>query len=193
MRLGQFSSRGVVTVRDDAPAWEAAETMHGRAVGCLVVVDAAGQALGILTDRDLTLRVVAAGGSVGDLSVGALMSSPLHALSPEDDLERAVRLMRAAGVRRLPLLVDGAPIGLVSLGDLLEVLARDLLDLGEESLAAREQALREARAKGPLGEIQELAHQAHERLGRAKYLAQEAVMDELDSIRDGLRKALERL
>lgn len=191
MRLGDLGARGVVTIRDTAELWEAAEAMHEHAVGCLVVVGPAGTAVGVLTDRDLALRVVAAGGARAGARVGEVMTSPVRGLAPTDGLEEAVALLRAAGVRRVPLLEAGVPVGLVSLGDVLEALARALLDLGEESLSAREQALREARERGPLHEIGELARAAHERLGHAKYRAQEALADELDSIRERLRRALE--
>lgn len=191
MRLRELGARGVVTVDAAAEPWEAAQKMGEQAVGCLVVVAAGGVAVGVLTDRDLVLRVVAAGGMRPGACVGDLMTSPVRGLAPDDGLEDAVALMRSAGVRRVPLLEQGVPVGLVSLGDVLEALARGLLDLGEEALSARESALRAARDQGPLGEIQELARAAHERLGHAKYRVQEALAEELDTIRERLRRALE--
>ncbi len=191
MQLRELGTRGVVTIDSAAELWEAAEAMHAQAVGCLVVVGAGGAAVGVLTDRDLALRVVAAGGPRAEARVAEVMSSPVRGLAPTDGIEDAVALMRSAGVRRVPLLEEGVPVGMVSLGDVLEALARGLLELGEESLAAREQALAAARERGPLGEIQELARTAHERLGQAKYRMQEALADELDSIRERLRRVLE--
>lgn len=193
MHLGEVATQPVATIPADARPWEAAERMRLEAVGSLVVVDADGRAVGMLTDRDLALRVVAMGTVREEARVADLMSAPLLALDPGQDLEAAARLMRARGVRRIPLLEEGRPVGLVSLDDLLRTLARELLDLGEEALSARTHALSEARGKGPLQEIQDLARQAHARLGRAKYMAQEALMDELDGVRERLRRALEGL
>jgi CBS domain-containing protein len=193
VRLADVATLEVETIPVDAQPWQAAERMHAAAVGSLVVIDGDGRAVGILTDRDLALRVAAVGGLREDARVADVMSAPLQTLGPDDDVELAVKLMRGQGLRRIPLLDRGRVVGLVSMDDLVRSLARELLNLGEEALSARKHSLRDARGKGPLHEIQELASQAHERLGRAKYMAQEAFMDEVDGVKERLRRALERL
>lgn len=193
MRLVDVATLETVTIAASAAPWEAAELMHSSAVGALVVVDDAGSAVGMLTDRDLALRVVAVGGVREDARVADLMSAPLQTLASTESVVVAVKLMRSQGVRRVPLVDDGRLAGVVTMDDLLTALARELVNLGEEALSARKHALREAHEAGPLHEIQELASQTHARLGRAKYMVQEAFMDELDSVRDRLRRALESL
>ena len=105
------------TVDADAPVVEAAETMRDADVGDVIVLSG-GAACGILTDRDITVRVVAAGLDPEETRAGDVCSKDVASLLPDDDAETAIRLMREHAVRRLPVTVDGQPIGIVSLGDL---------------------------------------------------------------------------
>ncbi|MFJ7136728.1 CBS domain-containing protein [Streptomyces fungicidicus] len=100
---------GVVAVRPDASVVEAAQLMRTQNIGDVVVAD--GQRIvGVLTDRDITVRAV------------AVAADPLT-LAPDDPVSSAVALMREHAIRRIPVVEGGLPVGLVSLGDLAE--ARD--------------------------------------------------------------------
>lgn len=113
---------GVVAVRPDASVVEAARLMRAQNIGDVVVAD--GQhVVGVLTDRDITVRAVAEGADPFDVSVRAVCTSGPLTLTPDDPVSAAVALMREHAVRRLPVVEDGLPVGLVSLGDLAE--ARD--------------------------------------------------------------------
>jgi CBS domain-containing protein len=99
---------------------EAARTMRDGGIGDVIVLDSreSGKTRGIVTDRDIAIRGVAAGHDPNDVTLGDICSSDLVTLSPNDPVDRAVDLMRTRAIRRLPVVEDGRPVGIVSLGDL---------------------------------------------------------------------------
>ncbi|PIM69191.1 oxidoreductase [Streptomyces sp. JV178] len=108
---------GVVAVRPDASLVEAAQLMRAQDVGdVLVTVDE--QLVGVLTDRDITLRAVADGVDPLTVSAQAVCTPNPVVIGPDDAVSTAVALMRDHAIRRLPVLADGHPVGMVSLGDL---------------------------------------------------------------------------
>ena len=113
---------GVVAVRPDSSLVEAAQLMRTQNIGDVVVAD--GQdVVGVLTDRDITVRAVADGTDPMAVSVRTVCTPDPLTVSPGDPVADAVTLMREHAVRRLPVVEDGLPVGMVSLGDLAE--ARD--------------------------------------------------------------------
>ncbi|MEV8100697.1 CBS domain-containing protein [Kitasatospora sp. NPDC085879] len=128
MRVSDLMISPPVTVAPDSTAAEAARLMDGQAIGCVLVADSRAL-LGVLTDRDLVVRVLA-GGADPHTSVARLMSAPALTVDADDDLAAAYRTFRRTGVRRLPVLRDGTPVGVITVDDLfLDVLQRfaDLL------------------------------------------------------------------
>ena len=97
---------------------EAAETMRAHDIGNVVVVDDNGKLSGILTDRDIVVRVVAEGRDPRATRVGDIASRELTAVSPDDPVDRAVQLMRDRAIRRLPAVEKDKVVGIVSIGDL---------------------------------------------------------------------------
>jgi len=77
-----------------------------------------GQLAGIVTDRDIAIRLAAAGLDASTTRVGEICTRDLRTVAPDDDVNRAVELMREQAVRRLPVVDNGSPVGVVSLGDL---------------------------------------------------------------------------
>lgn len=113
---------GVVAVRPDASLVEAAQLMRAQDIGDVVVAD--GQdVVGVLTDRDITVRAVAEGLDPLTVSAGTVCTPDPVVAAPNDPVSAAIALMRARAVRRLPVIENGLPVGMVSLGDLAE--ARD--------------------------------------------------------------------
>ena len=107
------------TVGPDVTLVEAAKRMaDGDFGGVLVTEPGSGTLVGIMTDRDIAIRAVAAGRNPRTTTVRSILSGNLETLSPDDTIEVATARMRAANVRRLPVLENGRPIGIVSLGDL---------------------------------------------------------------------------
>ena len=105
------------TVEPDQPVAEAARSMREGDVGALVVVQE-GRATGIVTDRDIVLRAVADDKDPGALRVADVASVATVTVTPDQPATEAVRLMREHDVRRLVVVQDGRPAGIVSLGDL---------------------------------------------------------------------------
>ena len=118
-------TREVVTISPDASCREIAEKMKSQGVGS-VIVTKDGKPVGIVTDRDLLCRVVAVNRGTSSLVARDVMSQPLVSVSPEDPLERVVKEMESAGIRRVPVVTDGELVGIMSLDDLLAVLSEEL-------------------------------------------------------------------
>jgi CBS domain-containing protein len=96
---------------------EAASVMRDKDIGAVLVME--GETLrGLVTDRDIVVRSVAGGEDVGSTPVQAVCSEHLITVSPDDPQGRAVAFMRQEAVRRLPVVDEGRPVGIVALGDL---------------------------------------------------------------------------
>ena len=107
------------TVTPETTLDEAARRMRDGDIGDVLVTDETGGELqGIVTDRDITIRAVAAGSDPSTTTVASVLSSDLQSVAPSDAIQIAAARMRSANVRRLPVLEAGRPVGIVSLGDL---------------------------------------------------------------------------
>ena len=106
------------TLPESTTVREAAEAMRANDIGDVVVVDDNGKLSGILTDRDIVVRVAAEGRDPRATRIGDIASRDLTAVSPDDPVDRAVQLMRDKAIRRLPAVDKGKPVGIVSIGDL---------------------------------------------------------------------------
>ncbi len=131
--LRDVMHRDPMIVEHDTRAVDAARTMQNRDIGD-VLVRTAGGGYGILTDRDLVVRLVANERDPAATTAGQLCSSPAIALDAGDTVGRAVLVMRQRAVRRLPVMDNGSPVGIVTLGDLAMEREPDSL-LGDISAA----------------------------------------------------------
>ncbi|MGW4562965.1 CBS domain-containing protein [Streptomyces sp. NPDC004561] len=105
-----------VAVAPETPVCEVAARMRDEDIGAVLVCS--GERLrGLVTDRDLTVRILADGGDVTARTVAEACSSELVTVAPDDDVDRAVQLMRGKALRRLPVVDDGRVVGIVALGD----------------------------------------------------------------------------
>jgi CBS domain-containing protein len=97
---------------------EAAQMMQQHNVGA-IILEEGGRICGIVTDRDLVVRGLAAGHDPHSTTLAELCTQQLITLSPNDNLERAIELMRNAAIRRVPVVeAQGQAVGILSLGDL---------------------------------------------------------------------------
>jgi len=133
MSLRDLCNRNVITVLESTPVLEAAGRMRANHVGDLVVVARkAGRTVpvGIVTDRDLAVGVLAKKVSPEHLTAGDIMSLDLVTISEEAGVFDAVRAMKRSGVRRLPV-VDprGGLVGILTADDLLDLLGQELAAL----------------------------------------------------------------
>ena len=135
MNTGQLCNRNPITVRKSDELVKAAQLMREKHIGYLVVVepDVADQSLrpvGVLTDRDIVISVVARETDPRALRVGDVMTAHPVTIDATEPVEKALREMRRTGVRRLPVVArHGELIGVLSLDDVLEVLAGELQNL----------------------------------------------------------------
>jgi len=103
---------------DTSTVGEAARCMCEADIGDVIVTNQEGRICGIVTDRDIVVRVVAQGLDCSATKLGEICSKELTTLSPDDSIDDAVYLMREKAVRRLPVVEQGCPVGIVSIGDL---------------------------------------------------------------------------
>lgn len=148
MPIGEICNREVVVSFATESAVEAAKLMRQYHVGDLVIVEEGNGKrvpVGIVTDRDLVVEVMAKEVDPAQFTVADLMSRELLTAREEDGIFETIQRMRIHGVRRLPV-VDktGALIGIVSIDDLFSLLAEEMTELTR--LTSREQAV-EAQAR----------------------------------------------
>jgi CBS domain-containing protein len=122
-QIKDVMTKPVQTVRRDATLRAVAHAMKEHRIGAVLVLQADGSLLGLVTDRDLVMRGMASDRDIDRTQVAEICSTPPVKLDPTATVDDAVRLMRERAVRRIPVVADGKPIGIVSIGDLAR--ARD--------------------------------------------------------------------
>jgi CBS domain-containing protein len=146
MSIGQFCNRDVVIVHKEENVLEAARLMRNYHVGDVIVViddDDRKVPVGIVTDRDIVIELVAEEVNPDSVNVGDVMSDALLTVGEEDELLDTIEQMRQKGVRRAPVVDnEGGLIGILTLDDILDVMAEALNDLvlltGREQRRERE-------------------------------------------------------
>lgn len=118
MTVRELMTAGVVAVTPEETAAAAARLMSRHNVGSLPVCLESEQPVGIVTDRDIVLRCVAAGKDPAQTKVQQIMTDRIVTVSPEDSEQSAGDVMSREQIRRVPVASDGKLIGMLSLGDL---------------------------------------------------------------------------
>ena len=135
MNVGEICSRTVVVAERSTPVQRAAKLMRDHHIGALVVTEGSAEArrpVGIVTDRDLVVQVVAADVDYHALTVGDVMSERPATLKESAGVFETITQMRAGGVRRL-VVVDAREqlLGIVAMDDLIPLLAEELSALAQ--------------------------------------------------------------
>jgi CBS domain-containing protein len=129
MSLERICSKSVVTISPDATVAEAAKLMQSKHIGCLVVIDES-RPIGIVTDRDIVLKVVAGEKKPAETAVKKVMTTNPTMVNVNYDLLDAVRLMHNRGVRRLPIVDEHRRLlGIITMDDLLTVFSTEVANL----------------------------------------------------------------
>lgn len=135
MAIGEVCVRQVVYASPDTRVVEAARLMREHHVGNLLVAEESlGRRVpvGIVTDRDIVLEVLAADLDPHRLTVGDIMSTELVTVPETEGIFQTIQLMRAKGVRRVPVVdANGGLVGIAAVDDLLELLAEELTELAK--------------------------------------------------------------
>jgi CBS domain-containing protein len=132
MKTGEVCNRTVVVVGRETLLSEAAKLMREHHVGSLVVArnTYGRKPVGIVTDRDMVVEVLAADVDYRTVTVGEIMGDKLVIAKEEDDSLDTLKRMRASGVRRIPVVTEkGDLAGIVTVDDLLEIVAEELEDI----------------------------------------------------------------
>jgi CBS domain-containing protein len=144
MSVGRICVRSVDSAEMSETAILAARRMRDRNVGSLVVVDRERHPLGLITDRDLAVRVLAEGRDATQTLISEVMTRLPHTVREETPIEEALGLMRSGACRRLPVVdQDRRLVGVLCLDDVLDLLAEEFGEVrtllrkeSSESLAA---------------------------------------------------------
>ncbi|MCC6555832.1 MAG: CBS domain-containing protein [Polyangiaceae bacterium] len=163
MSLDRYRRPRMIVMPPDATAHDAARAMADHGV-CSVLIAEGDDIIGILTDRDLVLELVAAALDPFSTSVADIMSRDVATLDVGASLADVVRTMRQRSCRRIPLTEDGQPVGLVTLDDLLvdgEISqgTRLIVAAQLDAEARRVRGLRRDRASGVRSTIDEAARE----------------------------------
>ncbi|MCC8121958.1 MAG: CBS domain-containing protein [Oscillospiraceae bacterium] len=118
MKVREMMNANVVSITPEESVALAARLLSRHNVGVLPVCDGSGTLRGVITDRDIVLRCVAAEEQADQMLAKDVMTRGCATVSPDDDVREATRLMTARQVRRLPVTEGGKVIGMLSLGDL---------------------------------------------------------------------------
>lgn len=133
MSIKELCKRELVTVGRDDTIFKAAELMRQNHVGDVLVVEKKHDttvALGIVTDRDVVVEIVAPGLDPKVITVGDIMLPHLACIEEERGVFDAIKLMTSKGIRRLPVVdSNGSLIGILTLDDLLLILAKEFFSI----------------------------------------------------------------
>ena len=140
MKIGECCNREVVTAEKDMSITEVARLMQEHHVGDLIVVEnmnGRNRPIGIVTDRDLVIEVLAQMVPIDAIRVGDVMSYEIATVSENDELWETLERMRKLGVRRMPVVdAGGMLVGIITLDDLMELMAEAMSHIA--SLIRRE-------------------------------------------------------
>ena len=139
--IKNFATSVVAVVEPETPAVVVAQLMRQHHIGALVVVDATEKtrAVGIVTDRDLVLELMAESLDPALFTAGDIMSVDLVTATPDMDAMDAVQLMKTHRLRRLVIVDDSERlVGIATMEDVLELLARELAGLAAGLAGARD-------------------------------------------------------
>lgn len=178
MRQARLYEQKAVCVDPQTAVIDVADEMDAKCVGCVVVVDDEDRPVGILTDRDLALRVVAAGRDPAKTCAADVMSTDVLSVQRRDSTLDVLRKLEARGVRRAPLVEAGHVVGLISLDDLIIELGAQLWNLSE---AVRVE-LRETRRETPHRRRREARSDVFEDLGAQLGELGEQVRDRFERV-----------
>jgi signal-transduction protein with cAMP-binding, CBS, and nucleotidyltransferase domain len=189
MREARSYEHKAVCVSPEDCVLDVADLMDADAIGCVVVVDDEERPVGVITDRDLTVRVVAAGRdpaktTAADIMSGDVLSADRHATTVE-----VLQKLEARGVRRAPLLVDGKVVSLISLDDLIADVGAQLWNLAETVRVE----LRESRRQAPIRRRREARGELLEDLGTQLGELGEQARERIESVGRDIADRLSRL
>ena len=116
--------RGIISVTADASVLDAIKIMADKAVGSLLVMQG-NELQGIVTERDYARKVIIKGRSSESTAVGEIMTPDVYTTTSQKTVNDCMTIMTKRKIRHLPVVDDGAVVGLISIGDLVQAIISD--------------------------------------------------------------------
>lgn len=151
MLVRDVMSSPVIAMGEDAPANRVAELMDKHDLGCIIVTNKEGKPLGIITERDLVVRVLAKNVKPDTLKANEIMTSPLITIEPDATISDAARKMSKLDIRRLGVIYKKQITGLLSSKDILGVMPELIEVIQERARIENENAEKEETTAPPAG------------------------------------------
>ena len=141
MSVKEYCNREVVIVEKTESIRKAVELMRSYHVGDVIAVEKRNGStvpVGILTDRDIVIEILAKDVDFDQVSIGDVMSYQLVTIEEDTELMEAIKLMRSRGVRRAPVVnVEGSLVGIFTVDDVLALIAEQLVDIANKSTISK--------------------------------------------------------
>ncbi len=131
MLVKDVMSSPAITIEEGAPANRVAELMDKHQLGCMIVTNKEGKPVGIITERDLVIRVLAKNVKPDNVKAEEVMTSPLITIEPDATVTDTARRMNRLNIRRLGVIYKGQLVGIISSKDVLGVMP-ELLEIIQE-------------------------------------------------------------
>jgi CBS domain-containing protein len=144
MLVKDVMSSPAVTVDENAPAHKVAALMAKHEYGCILVLTKQAKPMGIITERDLVVRVLAKNAKPDTLKAKSVMTSPLMTIESDATINDAAKLMSKLNIRRLGVMYKGQLVGIISSKDVLAVMPELLETIQEKALIEGENMAEEA-------------------------------------------------
>ncbi len=130
IKVREVMSKNPLFVESSTVLWDAVKAMVERGISTMIVVDK-NVPVGILTDRDIVVKVVARGLDPTEVKVSEIMTKPIVVINADDTLEKAALLMAKKKIRKLPVIEENKIIGILSENDIVRI-APTILEIIEE-------------------------------------------------------------
>lgn len=149
MMVRDIMSSPVVTINEDETINKAASNMDMHDLGAVIVQNKSGKSIGIITERDIVIRVVAKNLKPDTVRAKEIMTTPLVTIEPEANISDAARRMNRLDIRRLGVIYKGNLVGIISSKDVLGVMP-ELLEMIQERSRIEGEARAEETEEAPL-------------------------------------------
>jgi CBS domain-containing protein len=149
MLVRDVMSNPVVTMDEDESSNKAAANMDMHDLGAVIVTNKAGKSIGIITERDLVIRVIAKNLKPDTVKAKEIMTTPLVTIEPEATISDAARRMTRLDIRRLGVIYKGNLVGIISSKDILGVMP-ELIEIMQERSRIEGEARTEETEEAPL-------------------------------------------
>ncbi len=118
MKVNECMCKNVVWANTDTTVYDVAKLMSENHIGCIPICDSSKKVVGLITDRDITLRSVACGKDAKNTPASDIMTTTIYKVDPTAEVSEASKMMCDCQVRRIPVIQNNDLVGIITLGDL---------------------------------------------------------------------------